>query len=177
MYWRGLAAPVMVVAAATTIVGCTQTVAGTAERGIQGEADGARGYGYTNDRCGLLPDSTVRDVVGADEITRPYSGAVCQFVLMRQSTTVDVTFSWFETGSLERERGVAEAKKAQVTDTVVERHQAFLARRTVTGNGCAATAATNPGVASWWVQIRGNAPLDPCQLAQTLLSKTLAADL
>ncbi|HUM00612.1 MAG TPA: DUF3558 family protein, partial [Mycobacterium sp.] len=107
----------------------------------------------------------------------PYSGAVCQYVLRRQSTIIDLTYSWFETGSLERERDLAESNKAQITDAVVERHQAFLARRSVTGNGCSATAATNPGVASWWVQIRGDAPTDPCQVAQTLLSKTLSSDM
>jgi hypothetical protein len=167
----------MVVAAAMTIAACTHTVAGTAQRAVHQEAGSARGYGYINDRCGLLHDSTVRDIAGADEIVRPYSGAVCQYVLMRQSTTIDITFSWFEAGSLDRERGLAQAKKAQITEVVVERHQAFLARRSVTGNACAATAATNPGVASWWVQVRGDAPTDPCQVAQTLLSKTLAADL
>jgi hypothetical protein len=177
MYRRGLATPVMVAASAMTIAGCTQIVAGTAQRAMHDEAGWARGYGYINDRCGLLHDSTVRDIAGADEIARPYSGAVCQYVLMRQSTALDITFSWFETGSLDRERGLAQSKKAQITELVIERHQALLARRSVTGNACAGTAATNPGVASWWVQVRGDAPIDPCQLAQTLLSKTLAADL
>jgi len=52
-----------------------------------------------------------------------------------------------------------------------------LARRSVTGNACSATADTNPGVASWWVQVRADEPLDPCQMAQTLLSKTLSSEM
>ena len=74
---------------------------------------------------------------------RPYSGAVCQYVLERDSgpdvgagappaTTIDVTFSWFETGNLDRERTLAEQRGAQITDKVVERHHAFLARRDTT---------------------------------------------
>ena len=45
---------------------------------------------------------------------------------------IDVVFSWFETGNLDRERALAEQRGAQVTDKVVERHQAFLARRDTT---------------------------------------------
>lgn len=167
----------MVVSALMTAVGCSRTVTGSAQRAVDAPTASSRGYGYTDDRCGLLHDSTVQEIVGADELVRPYSGAVCQYVLTRQSTVIDLTYSWFETGSLERERDLAESNKAQITDAVVERHQAFLARRSVTGNGCSATAATNPGVASWWVQIRGDAPTDPCQVAQTLLSKTLSSDM
>ena len=113
-----------------------------------------------------MQDITVQQIVGADKVVRPYSGAVCQYILTKQSTVIDLTYSWFETGSLDRERELAGANKAQITDVVVERHQAFLARRAVTGNACSATAATNPGVASWWVQIRGEAT-DPCQSPKT----------
>lgn len=167
----------MVASALMTAVGCSRTVTGSAQRAIDSGDASAHGYGYTDDRCGLLQDSTVQEIVGAEQLVRPYIGAVCQYVLMRQSTVIDVTFSWFETGNLERERGLAESNRAQITDVVVERHQAFLARRSVTGNACSATAATNPGVASWWVQVRGDAVPDPCQAAQALLAKTLSSDM
>ena len=167
----------MIASAVLTVVGCSRTVAGSAQRAVESRNTPARGYGYADDRCGLLHDSTVQDIVGADGLVRPYSGAVCQYVLTRGSTVVDLTFSWFETGSFARERELAESNKAQITDVVVERRQAFLARRSVTGNACSATADTAPGVASWWVQFRGDAPTDPCQVAQTLLSRTLASDM
>ena len=140
--------------------------------GPAGVPDPDRSYGYVDDRCGLLLDSTIQEVLGADDVVRPYSGAVCQYVLSRESgpdvgagappMTIDVTFSWFETGSLDRERALATERGAQITDTVVERHQAFLARRATTGAACSATAAAGPGVLSWWVQFRGQTTGDPC---------------
>ena len=65
------------------------------------------------------------------------------------------TFSWYETGSLDRERALATERGATITEKVVERHQAFLARRDTTGAACSATAAAGTGVLSWWVQFRG----------------------
>ena len=45
--------------------------------------DPDRSYGYVDDRCGLLLDGSVQQTLGADHVVRPYSGAVCQYVLMR----------------------------------------------------------------------------------------------
>jgi hypothetical protein len=167
----------MVVATVVTALGCSHTVGGSPQRATYDDSASARGYGYTPDRCGLLQDASVKQIVGADELVRPYSGAVCQYVLMKASTTIDLTYSWFEKGSLDRERALAASNNAQITDTVVERREAFLARRSITGNACSATVATSPGVASWWVQIRGEWPTDPCQIAQNLLARTLSAEL
>ena len=139
--------------------------------------DPDRNYGYADDRCGLLLDSSVQQTLGADHIVRPYSGAVCQYVLMQGNKTVDVTFSWFEAGSLDRERTLANERGATVTDTDVERHKAFLARRDTTGVACSATAAAGTGVLSWWVQFRGQSTGDPCKDAEKLLSATLQSDL
>jgi hypothetical protein len=167
----------LVVAAA----GCAHTVSGTAQPAQPAQSTGIpdphRDYGYVDNRCGLLEDSTVSETVGADEVVRPYSGAVCQYVLARGPIMVDVTFSWFDTGSLDRERSLATSRGAEVSDTVVERHPAFLARRSTTGVGCSATAAAGSGVLSWWVQYRGQQSGDPCVDAEKLLSATLSSDL
>jgi hypothetical protein len=90
---------------------------------------------------------------------------------------VDVTFSWYETGSLDRERTLATERGATVTEKVVERHQAFLARRDTTGAACSATAAAGTGVLSWWVQFRGQHNGDPCTDAEKLLTATLQSDM
>jgi len=108
---------------------------------------------------------------------RPYSGAVCQYVLSRGSAIVDVTFSWYETGTLDRERALATERGATITEKVVERHQAFLARRDTTGAACSATAAAGTGVLSWWVQYRGQRSGDPCTDAEKLLTATLQSDM
>ena len=169
------------VTAATIAAGCAQTVEGTAQRADPGAIDPDRSYGYLDDRCGLLDDSTVQTTLDADEITRPFSGAVCQYILSRRSTggaaNIDVTFSWFESGSLDRERALADARGANVTDMIVERHKAFSARRDTTGAACSATAMAGKGVVSWWVQYRGQSSGDPCVDAEKLLSATLRSDM
>lgn len=172
---------IVAVTAAATVTACSETVTGTAQRSDRGVPDPNRNYGYVDDRCGLLDDTSVQATLGADTVTRPFSGAVCQYILSRRSgsatTTIDVTFSWFEAGDLQRERDLVTARGATVTDIVVERHDAFSARRDTTGAACSATAAAGTGVLSWWVQYRGQTSGDPCVDAEKLLSATLRSDL
>ena len=177
MRWRVNPVAVVAVTAVVTVAGCSQTVSGTARRAQSAVPDPNRSYGYVDDRCGLLVDGSIQQTVGADHIVRPYSGAVCQYVLARGSAMVDVTFSWFETGSLDRERALATERGATITEKVVERHQAFLARRDTTGAACSATAAAGTGVLSWWVQFRGQPSGDPCKDAEKLLTATLQSDM
>jgi hypothetical protein len=174
---RVKAVAVVAVTAVLTAAGCTQTVSGTARRAQPGVADLNRSYGYVDDRCGLLLDSSIQEILGADKVVRPYSGAVCQYVLSRQSSMIDVTFSWFETGSLNREHTLAQQRGAQITDRVVERHQAFVAWRSTTSAACSATAAAGAGVLSWWVQVRAQTNGDPCKDAEKLLSATLSSEM
>jgi hypothetical protein len=178
MRWRVKQVAVAAVTAATIVAGCSSTVSGTARRADPAVPDPNRSYGYVDDRCGLLADSSVQEALGADHVVRPYSGAVCQYVLTRADSTIDVTFSWFETGSLEREKAVAAERGATITATDVERHDAFLARRDTTGPACSATAAAGTGVLGWWVQFRDQpSGGDPCKEAEKLLSATLRSDL
>jgi hypothetical protein len=177
MFLRVAAVAAVVVLAPVAATACTQMVTGSAQRAIGSGDPVGRGYGFTQDRCGLLLDKTVAETVGAQKAVRPYSGAVCQYVMSRQGTVVDLTFSWFETGTFDRERSVAEQNHAQIRNLDLQRHHAFLARQSVTGNACSATAATNPGVVSWWVQVRGDSAADPCRDAQNLLAKTLSSDM
>jgi hypothetical protein len=176
-----------VAATATAGAGCAQQVDGVAQPARSLDADAERSYGYIDNRCGLLTDDSVQGLLAADDVVRPYSGAVCQYILTRQDALVDVTFAWFDTGDLDRERAVAAGRGAEVGDTVVERRPAFLARRDTTGVACAATAAAGGGVLSWWVQVRDrgersdgerlNGDVDPCLDAEALLSATLKSDM
>jgi hypothetical protein len=178
MRWRAKAVAIAAVTAMVTAAGCAQTVNGSAQRARDAVPDPERSYGYVDNRCGLLEDSSIQQMLGATNLVRPYSGAVCQYVLQRNgNATVDVVFSWFETGSIDRERNLAEQRGAKVTDKVVERHQAFLARRDTRGAGCSATAAAGPGVLSWWVQTRDKLDADPCKDAEKLLAATLSSAL
>jgi hypothetical protein len=186
MRWRVKAVAVAAVTAVVTGAGCAQTVSGSAQRATPSVPDPERSYGYVDNRCGLLEDSSIQEMLGADNVVRPYSGAVCQYVLERQAgtgigappgTVVDVVYSWFEAGSIDRERALAAQRGATVTDKVVERHQAFLARHDTNGAGCSATTAAGTGVLSWWVQTRAKTDTDPCKDAEKLLAATLSSDL
>jgi hypothetical protein len=165
------------VTAMVAVSGCARSVDGTAQKGAPDVPDPDRNYGYVDNRCGLLEDSTVAETLGADEVVRPYSGAVCQYVLASGPTMIDVTFSWFKSGSLARERAVAVERDAEVTDTAVLRHPAFVARDTSGPSACSVTAAAGPGVLSWWVQWRGEESEDACADAEKLLSATLSSDM
>jgi hypothetical protein len=165
------------VIATVTVAACAQTLDGSARRAQPGVPDPERSYGYVDDRCGLLLDSTIQDALGADSVVRPYSGAVCQYVLVRQQGLVDVVFSWFETGTLDRERDLATERGARVLDTDIERHPAFTATTEENPAACAATAAAGTGVLTWWVQFRPGAGADACRDAETLLAATLSSDM
>jgi hypothetical protein len=177
MFARVNLVAVVAAAAVVLVAGCAETVSGSAERARPPVPDPNRSYGYVDNRCGLLLDMSVQQALGAEHIVRPYSGAVCQYILSRGTKTIDVTFSWFESGSVDRERELAVERGAQITDTIVDRHQSFLARRDTTGAACSATAAAGTGMLSWWVQFRGKSNADPCKDAEKLLSATLQSDL
>lgn len=133
-----------------------------------------RSYGYGDNQCGLLLDDTIKTTLAANGIVRSYSGAVCQYVLQRKTGLVDVVFSWFESGTLDRERTLAKARGVQITDVDVERQPAYLAKAGAAA--CSATAAAGSGVLTWWVQYRPQSD-DPCQGAERLLAATLSADM
>lgn len=162
--------------AVVAVAACSQTVGGTAEQARPGVPDPNRSYGYVDDRCGLLHDDTIKELIGASSLVRPFSGAVCQYLLTAGEGLVDVVFSWFDTGSFERERAVAGGRGSRITDKTIDRHTAFLAQRPDNPNACSATAAAGSGVLTWWVQFRPHAG-DPCAAAAKLLSATLSADL
>jgi uncharacterized protein DUF3558 len=184
MRWRVKAVAIAAVTAVVTVAGCAQTVTGAAQKANPAVPDPERSYGYVDNRCGLLEDSSIQEMLGAENVVRPYSGAVCQYVLERGSGTdsgagsvIDVVYSWFETGNLDRERALAQQRGAKVTDKVIERHQAFVARRDTNGAGCSATTAAGTGVLSWWVQARAKTDTDTCKDAEKLLAATLSSDL
>jgi hypothetical protein len=173
---RGAAAVAAAAVVTLAAAACTQTVGGTAERARPVVPDAARSYGYADGRCGLLHDDTIKDLLAANSVVRPFSGAVCQYLLTADAGLVDVVFSWFDKGSVDRERGVATDRGSRIIDRDVARHPAFLAQRPDNPNACSATAAAGSGVLSWWVQFRPAAG-DPCEAAEKLLSATLSADL
>jgi hypothetical protein len=168
-------AVVAATAAVVAVAACSHTVVGVAERARATVPDPGRGYGFVDDRCGLLHDDAVRELLGGTNMVKPFSGAVCQYVLSTDAGVVDVVFTWFDHGSIDRERDVAAGRGARLQEKTVVRHPAFLAQRPTTPNACAATAAAGSGVLTWWVQFRQSLG-DACADAETLLTATLSAD-
>lgn len=170
-----MARSVTAVVAVTAATACTHTVTGVAERVRATVPDPGRSYGYVDDRCGLLQDDSLKKLLGASSMVKPFSGAVCQYVLSTDSGVLDVVFTWFDKGSIDRERDVAVGRGARLTEKTVMRHPAFLARRPDNPNACSATAAAGSGVLTWWVQFRQSVG-DACADAETLLTATLSAN-
>ena len=172
---RSANAVVAATTVAVAVAACSHTVAGVGERARATVPDPDRGYGFAGDRCGLLHDDAIEELLGATSVVKPFSGAVCQYVLSTDAGVVDVVFTWFEHGSIDRERDVAAGRGAHLRETTVVRHPAFVAQRPTTPNACAATAAAGPGVLTWWVQFRQSLG-DACADAEALLTATLSAD-
>ena len=127
-------------------------------------------------------------MLGAEDVVRPYSGAVCQYVLERGSGPMSAPLrlrrrsTSSSPGSRPAASSVngtlADERGAKVTDMVVERHHAFLARRDTNGAGCSATAAAGPGRAELVGAVRAvKANADPCADAEKLLAATLSSEM
>jgi len=173
--WRACTGAAAAAVVTVAVAACSQTVPGTAERPPADPPDEQRSYGYVDDRCGLLDDDAVRDLLGANNVVRPFSGAVCQYVLATDRGLIGVVFSWFDRGTLARERAVAAERGSRITDVELTRQPAFLARRPDNPDACSATVDAGSGVLTWWVQHRPGGD-DACRDAEKLLIATLSAD-
>ena len=105
---------------------------------------------------------------------RPFSGAVCQYVLGRPGDTadapalLDVAFSWFDHGSLDRERSLAQSRDAEslLTELTIDGNPAF---RAADPNVCSIYVAKGEDVITWSIQTMNPATLpDLCQITDRL---------
>ena len=162
-------------AIAVVVTACGHTVGGVAEPARVTVSASEGGYGFADDRCGLLDDDSLRELLRASSVVKTFAGAVCQYVVSTDAGALDVVFTWFVRGTVDRERDVAVGRGARVRDVVVARQPAFVAQRPSAPNACAATAAAGAGAVTWWVQFRQRSG-DACAHAETLLTATLSAD-
>src|SRR5258707_1325848 len=72
MRWRVQPVAVVAVTAGVTGAGCSQTVGGTARRSQSRAPAPNRSYGYVDNRCGLLADSSIQQTIGAAHLLRPF---------------------------------------------------------------------------------------------------------
>ncbi|NLE78380.1 MAG: DUF3558 domain-containing protein, partial [Rhodococcus sp.] len=161
---RRIARAAVAAVTALIVAGCTSTVEGTPQpEGSGGVAAGELGdFTRLLEECNALTDEKIAEVIGADAIVRGFFGAICRWDAVGAMGTTSVTFNWFETGSLETERSVADGLGYEVSNISIEGRRALAVRQPADPGSCNVTAGSpSGGVFGWWVQY-GAGGGDPC---------------
>ena len=173
---RLIAGAVAAVVAPLVLSGCGKTVEGTAMKAGSGPVRGensADKYPNLLKECDVLTADLLAKTVGADplDIQSTFVGAVCRWQALNPAGLIDITRFWYEQGSLENERKVAEFLKYKVENRSINGISAFV-MRTNDPNGACGVAADALGVVGWWVnpQFPG---IDACAQAIKLMELTL----
>ena len=114
---RAMAAALAVCTAAA-LAGCATTVDGTAVKAGAGPRNDNSAQQYPNllKECDVLTTDILAETVCADplDIQSTFVGAVCRWQAANPSGLVDITRFWYEQGSLENERKVAQFLNYQI---------------------------------------------------------------
>ena len=113
---ESLAGLIAVLAVLTMLTGCSRTVEGTAAKaGVRRRAPQRqlRSKQYPNllKECEVLTEDILAKTVGADplDIQSTFVGAVCRWQAANPAGLIDITRFWFEQGSLDNERKIADS--------------------------------------------------------------------
>jgi len=173
----GLAA----VSAVAVLSGCAQTVSGTAMKQGTGSTarndNSAQQYPNLLKECDVLTSDILAKTVGADplDIQSTFVGAVCRWQAANPAGLVDITRFWFEQGSLDNERSIAEALKYQIEQRSINGIASIVMKIPGDPNGGCGVASDAGGVVGWW--INPQAPgIDACGQAIKLMELTLATN-
>jgi hypothetical protein len=162
------------------VTGCAQTVDGTAMKSGSGDVprndNSAQQYPNLLKECDVLTTDILAKTVGADplDIQSTFVGAVCRWQAANPAGLVDITRFWYEQGSLENERKVAQFLNYQIESRAIAGVQSIV-MRTSDPNGACGVASDAGGVVGWW--INPQAPgIDACGQAIKLMELTLATN-
>ncbi len=177
---RRAAAALTAVSTLVLMAGCAQTVDGAALRAGAGSTarndDSAKQYPNLLKECDVLTSDVLAKTVGADplDIQSTFVGAICRWQAANPASLIDITRFWFEQGSLENERKVAEYLNYEVESRAVAGVPSIVMRTTGPGGGCG-VASDAAGVVGWWInpQVPG---IDACGQAIKLMELTLATN-
>jgi hypothetical protein len=136
----------------------------------------AKEYPNLLKECDVLTSDVLAKTVGADplDIQSTFVGAVCRWQAANPAGLIDITRMWYEQGSLDNERRVAEFLKYQVESRSIA-GVASIVMRTNDPNGGCGVASDAAGVVGWW--INPQAPgFDACGQAIKLMELTLATN-
>jgi len=169
------------VAALTVVLGltgCSRAVDGTAVRAGAGPRNNTSEQTYPNllKECDVLTTDVIAKTVGADpqDIQSTFVGAVCRWQAANRSGLVDITRFWFEQGSLDNEKKVAQAMNYKIENRTIAGVQSIV-MRTSDPNGACGVASDAAGVVGWWVNPQAPG-IDACGQAVKLMELTLATN-
>ena len=175
LFAGGLAA----VSALTVLTGCAKTIGGTAMKtgaGGSGNNNSAQKYPNLLKECDVLTTDVLAKAVGADPlaIQSTFVGAVCRWQAANPAGLVDITRFWYEQGSLDNERKVADFLKYKTENRAIN-GVASIVMHGNDPNGACGVASDAQGVVGWW--INPQAPgIDACGQAIKLMELTLATN-
>ncbi len=179
MHIRRISATVAaLLAVMTMLLGCSRTVEGTAAKvgsgPVERNDDSERKYPNLLKECDVLTEDILAETVGADplDIQSTFVGAVCRWQAANPAGLVDITRFWFELGSLDNERQVANELGYEVENRSVAGIESIVMRPNDPNGGCG-VASDAAGVVGWWVNPQ-TPGIDACGMAIKLMELTLA---
>lgn len=132
--------------------------------------------------CPPVGPEHLATAIGSGPITLTADGAVCRYGLAAGpandgATPVELAAYWFETGTLERERGWAGEHGFHTAELALPGVQAVqIVDPQSTGSCGIAYATGETGVLGWWADYpAGGAPTDPCAQVTRLAQMTMTA--
>ncbi len=175
---RIVAGIVAVLAAVTMLVGCSRTVEGTAAKAGAGDVprndNSEKQYPNLLKECEVLTEDILAKTVGADplDIQSTFVGAVCRWQAANPGGLIDITRFWFEQGSLDNERKIADQLQYKVESRAIAGVPSIV-MHPQDANGACGVASDAGGVVGWWVNPQ-TPGIDACGMAIKLMELTLA---
>ena len=177
---RPMRAVTVLIAVLLVLTGCSKSVDGKAIKagggGVPRNDNSERQYPNLLKECEVLTTDILAKTVGADplDIQSTFVGAICRWQAANPAGLIDITRFWFEQGSLDNERKVAEFLKYQIeTKSIVG--VPSIVMRPSDPNGSCGVASDAAGVVGWWVNPQAPG-IDACEQAVKLMELTLATN-
>jgi hypothetical protein len=174
---------VAILAALTVLLGlqaCSRTVEGQAQRAGAGDVprnnDSEKQYPNLLKECDVLTQDILAKTVGADplDIQSTFVGAICRWQAANPAGLIDITRFWFEQGSLDNEKQVAQNLKYNIENRSIA-GVASIVMKPNDANGACGVASDAGGVVGWWVNPQAPG-IDACGMAIKLMELTLATN-
>ncbi|BBZ29805.1 hypothetical protein MMAD_41000 [Mycolicibacterium madagascariense] len=175
---RALLSLFAVLATLSLLVACSRDVTGQAVKAGAGGStarndNSAKTYPNLLKECDVLTTDVLAKTVGADplDIQSTFVGALCRWQALNPSGLIDITRFWFEQGSLDNEKNVANYLKYQVDSRSIAGVQSIVMKPNDNSGSCG-VASDAAGVVGWWVNPQ-TPGIDACAMATKLMELTL----